>query len=166
MGAARFESALGVGQPLGPALAGGQRLGQLVPAAIPEALVLLGIDGVGLGERLACDLLVVTGRALRRVGVDLRAVDGNHRDVDEAALDAEAQDLAEHARQRILVALTEPRDRRVIRDLMGGDDAKGNVFLAGPLDRPRRPSPARVGVEQQRAINDGSNAARPCPSAR
>ena len=82
--------------------------------------------------------------------MDLRAVDGNHRDVDEATLDAEAQDLAKHARQRVLVALTEPRDRRVIRDLMGGDDAKGNVFLAGPLDRPRRPSPARVGVEQQR----------------
>jgi hypothetical protein len=150
LGAALFESALGVGQPPGPALAGGQRLGQRVPAAIPEALVFLGVDGIGLGERLACDLLVAAGRTLRRVGVDPRAVDGNHPDVDQTTLDAEAQDLAEHAGQRVPAALTKPRDRRVIRDPMGSDDAKGNVFLAGPLDRPRRPSPARAGVEQQR----------------
>ena len=58
--------------------------------------------------------------------------------------------LAEQAGDRLLVALDEPRDRRVIRPLLGRQHPKRDVLLAGALDHPRGPDPARVGVEQQR----------------
>jgi hypothetical protein len=48
------------------------------------------------------------------------------------------------------VTLAEPRDRRVVRDLTRGQDAKRDVVLTGALDRPRRPDPARVSIDQQR----------------
>jgi hypothetical protein len=63
---------------------------------------------------------------------------------------AEQQHLAEQPGQRRLVALDEPRDRRVIRTLLRGDDAEGDVLDARALDDPRGTNPARVGVEQQR----------------
>jgi hypothetical protein len=47
------------------------------------------------------------------------------------------------------VALDETRDGRVIRLVLGRDHAVGDVLDARALDRPRRPHPARVGVEQQ-----------------
>lgn len=53
-------------------------LGQLVAATLAIALVLLLVDGVGVGEDLAGDLLVVAGRTLRRVRVHLRPVDRDH----------------------------------------------------------------------------------------
>jgi hypothetical protein len=46
------------------------------------------------------------------------------------------------------VALDEPRDRCVVRPLLGRQDPERDVLLAGPLDRPRRSNPARVRVEQ------------------
>jgi len=48
------------------------------------------------------------------------------------------------------VALDKPREGRMVRALLGGQHPKGDVFLAGALDHPRGPDPARVGVEQQR----------------
>ena len=82
--------------------------------------------------------------------MDLGAVDGEHRDADQTGIRAQRQDLAEEAGQRVLMALTEPRDRRVVRDLVRGEDAKRDVFLAAALDRPRRPDSTRVPIEQQR----------------
>jgi hypothetical protein len=63
---------------------------------------------------------------------------------------AQQQDLTEQPGQRGLVALDEPRDRRVIRTLLRSDHAKRNVLHARALDDPRRGDPARVGIEQQR----------------
>jgi hypothetical protein len=48
------------------------------------------------------------------------------------------------------VALNEPRQRRVIRPLLSRQHPERDVFLAGALDHPRGPDPARIGVEQQR----------------
>jgi hypothetical protein len=47
------------------------------------------------------------------------------------------------------VTLDEPRDRRVIGTLLGGDDAESDVLDARPLDHARGTDPARVGVKQQ-----------------
>ena len=47
------------------------------------------------------------------------------------------------------MALEEPRDRRVIRTLLGRQHPEGDVLLAGALDRARGPDPARVRVQQQ-----------------
>ena len=93
---------------------------------------------------------VAARRALRRVGVHLRAVDGDHPDANQAGLGAERQHLTEQLRQRGLVALTKARDRRVIRTLVGADHARGDILDAAPLDPPRRALAERVAVEQQR----------------
>jgi hypothetical protein len=82
--------------------------------------------------------------------MDPRAVDGDHVSVNETGIRTQRENLAEHAGQRVLVALTEPRDRRVVRDVVRGDDADRDVLLARALDRPRRAHTARVRVEQQR----------------
>ena len=52
--------------------------------------------------------------------------------------------------ERRLVALAEPRDRRVIRRLVGRDHPDRDVLTAAPLDPPRGPLTDRVRVEQQR----------------
>jgi hypothetical protein len=70
--------------------------------------------------------------------------------VNETGIRTQRENLPEQGGQRVLVALTEPRDRGVVRDLMRGDDADRDVFLARALDGPRRPHPARVRVEQGR----------------
>jgi hypothetical protein len=54
------------------------------------------------------------------------------------------------AGDRVLMALNEPRDRRVIRALLGRQDAEGDVFFAGALDHPRGPDPTRIRVQQHR----------------
>jgi hypothetical protein len=63
---------------------------------------------------------------------------------------ARAQDehLAKQAGDRLLMALEEPRQRRVVRALLGRQHPESDVLLAGALDHPRGPDPARVGVEQ------------------
>jgi hypothetical protein len=148
--AALFQAALGVGQPLRATFARAERLWQLVAALSSEALVLLGVDRVGVGEDLAREPLVIARRALGGVGMDRGAVDGEHLGAHQTGIRAQRQDLAEEPGQRLLVALTEPRDRRVVRDLVCREDAKRDVFLAGALDRPRRPDSTRLGIEQER----------------
>ena len=98
--AALIEAALGVAQPALAALTRGELRRQLVAARIAEPLVLLGVDGSRVFEDLARDLLVAARRALRRIGVHLRAVDRDHPDADQAGLGAEREHLAEQPRQR------------------------------------------------------------------
>ena len=95
LGAALVESALGLAQPPAPALRRRELGGQLVTARVSEALVLLGVDGVGLLENLARDLLVITCRLRRRVGMDLRAVDRDHANPHQARLGAQRQHVDE-----------------------------------------------------------------------
>jgi hypothetical protein len=59
-----------VAQPATPALRGLKLCRQFVAARVTEALVLLGVDGVGLLENLARDLLVITRGLRRGDGVD------------------------------------------------------------------------------------------------
>ena len=145
-----FELALGLAQPRPAALAGAQLLGQLVAARVAVELVLGRVDRLGLFEDLARELLVVDVRVAARVARQLRPVDGDHPDARQTLLRAQRQHLAEQAGDRVLVALDEPRDRRVIGPLLRRHHAERDVLLARPLDLPRRPRPARVGVEQQR----------------
>jgi hypothetical protein len=63
-----------IAQPPLTALRRGQLLGQLVTARVAEALVLFGVDGVGVLEDLARDLLIIARGVMRGVGVDLRAI--------------------------------------------------------------------------------------------
>ena len=69
--------------------------GQLVASFVAEALVLGGVDGLGLFEDLARDLLIGAVLSVGGVGLDAGAVEGDRSDADEPGLGAEDQDLAE-----------------------------------------------------------------------
>jgi len=118
--------------------------------AVAVKLVFGGIDRLDFLEDLARELLVVAVLVARRVRRDLRPVDRDHTDLGQAAAGAKRQDLAEQTGNRVLVALDEPRDRRVIGLLLRRQHPKRDVLVTGPLDHPRRPDAARVGIEQQR----------------
>jgi hypothetical protein len=143
-GALLFETALGFAQPRAAALAGAQLLGQLVAAGLAVELVFGGVDRFGLFEDLARELLVVAVGIATGVRGDLRPVDRDNADLRQAPLRAEREDLAEQASDRVLVALDEPCDRRVIRPLRRCEDAEGDVLLAAALDGARRADPARA----------------------
>ena len=149
LGAMLLQLALGLAQPR-PPFPGAQLLGQLVAARLAVKLVLGGVDRLGFFEDLARELLVIDIRVAARVARQLRPVDGNHADAREALLRAQRQHLAEQARDRLLVTLDEPRDRRVIGPLLRRQHAERDILLAAALDRARGPRPACVGVEQQR----------------
>jgi len=91
---------------------------QLVAAALTELLGLFPIDSVSLGEDLARDLLVVARGVVRGVRVHLGAVDGDHARPDQARVSTQSEHVAEEAGERVLVALTKPRDGAVIRALV------------------------------------------------
>lgn len=93
---------------------------------------------------------MVTVGVLGSVGMNLRSVDRDNLSLDQASFRAEPQDLTEQAGQSVLVALAEPGDRAVIRHLVRGDHAIGDILDAAALDHPRGALPARVGVKQQR----------------
>jgi hypothetical protein len=148
--AALIQAPARVAQPALPALRRGQLLGQLVPARVAEALVLLGVDGVGLLEDLVRDLLVIARGVMPGVGVNLGAIDRDHADPNQVRFGAQPQHLAEQLGQCRLMALAKARDRRVIRGTVGTDHPRGDVLDAAALDPPRRTLPNRVAVEQQR----------------
>jgi hypothetical protein len=81
---------------------------------------------------------------------DLRPVDRDDADLDQAAARAQRQHPAEQVGDRALVADPEARDHRVIGHAVGADHAKRDVLATAPLDRPRRAHPDRVGVDEQR----------------
>jgi hypothetical protein len=145
-----FERLLGLAQP-GAAVALVAKAGrQLVAARVSQQLVLGSIDGGGLAEDLLGDLLIGARLAIRRAGGHLGAVERDHPELDQTGLRAQLQHADEQLAERGLVTDTEPRDRRMIRRRVGGDHAKRDILAAPPLDRPRRPHPDRVGVDQQR----------------
>ena len=79
----------------------------------------------------------------------LRRIDRDHPRPEQPGLRAQPQHLAEQLRQRKLVPRHKPRDRRVIRRLHHRDHLERHVLHTRPLDRPRRPYPARIRVQQQ-----------------
>ena len=84
-------------KPLLASLGGRELRRQLVAAPVSEALVLGGVDLGGLLQGLFGELLVVTRRALRRVGVHPRAIDRQHRDLRQTSLGARAPGPARRA---------------------------------------------------------------------
>jgi hypothetical protein len=128
----------------------GQLLGQLIAALLAIELVLLAVDGIGLGEDLLGDLLIVTVAVMRSVRVNLRAVDRDHPDLHHPRVRTQRQHRAKQARQRVLMTRAKASDRRVIGLLVRGDHAVGDVLNALALDPARGALPPRVRVKQQR----------------
>jgi hypothetical protein len=117
----------------------------------------------GLLDDLPRELLVVEVAVMRGVRVNLRPVDRDHPDLHETGLLAQHEHRAEQLGQRVLVAGTEPCDRRVIGLLLSGDHAVGDILHALALDPPRRAFSPRVGVEQKRDHHRGLKR-RPTPA--
>jgi hypothetical protein len=107
----------------------------------------LGLEASAIAEA-ARELLVIDVGVAARAGRQLGPLDRQHRNAGQAAARAQRQHLTEQAGQRVLVALNEPRDRGVIGPLLRRQHPERHVLLAGPLDHPRGPDPARVGVKQ------------------
>ncbi len=74
---------------------------------------------------------------MRGARVHLRPVDRDHADLHKARLLAQPEHRAEELSQRVLMAGTKPRDRRVIGLLLGGDHSVGDILHAPALDPPR-----------------------------
>ena len=149
-GAALIEIALGATQPTVAALTRRELGRQLIAALVAVTRVLFAVDLIGLAEDLPSDAVVVTRRVLGGVGVHLRAVDRDHADLDHPGPRAQPENTAEEVRDRVLVTLAKPRDRRVIGHLVRRDHPKRDVLHTRPLDPPRRALPTRIRVHQQR----------------
>ena len=80
---------------------------------------------------LVVEVLVATG-----VRVQLGAVDRKDADLLSPRLRAQRQNLAEQAGDRLLVALDEPRDRRVIQPLLSGARVVAASAASMSTDRP------------------------------
>ena len=132
-------------QRLPPLLTGPQMRRRLIATPTAVTLVLLTIGLLSLIEDLLHDRLITTVAIQRRVGQHLGAVDRDLPKADQPRLRTERQHLA----QPVLMAAPKLRDRRVIRDLKGGDDLERDVAAARPLDLPRGPDPQAKRVEQQ-----------------
>jgi hypothetical protein len=145
-----LQALLGLAQPPAATLCGRELLRQLVAARLAIELVLGRVDRLGLLDDLPGQLLEVEILVARRVRLHLRAVDRDHPDLRQPAARAQRQHLAEQARDRVLVALDEPREGRVVRALLRCKHPEGDVFLARALDHARGPDPARIGIKQQR----------------
>jgi hypothetical protein len=149
-GALGLQRLLGRAQHPAPITAGAQPLRELVAARLAEQLVLGRVNRGRFLEDLARDLPVVARGVVGGRRGDLRPVDRDHTDLDQAAARAQRQHLAEQLGDRLLVAHPEARDRRAIGRPTGADHPKRHVVVAATLDRPRRAHPDRVGVDEQR----------------
>jgi hypothetical protein len=143
-------------QPTLAALARGQDRRQLVPTPLTERRGLGGIGRDRLLDDRASDLLIGHGAIAAGVGIHLGPIDRDHPDRRQPGVRTQRQHLAKQLAQRSLVALHEPRDRGVIRSLVGGDDAARDVLHAGTLDRPRRAHPPRPAIQHSAIIIAGS----------
>src|SRR5215213_1700932 len=107
-----LQALLGLAQPAAPTRARGELRRQLVAAAITVELVLGCVGRDRLLDDLARELLVIEVLVAARVGLHLRPVDREHPNLRQPAPGAERKHLAEHARQRLLMALDEPSEDR------------------------------------------------------
>jgi hypothetical protein len=82
------------------------------------------------------------------VGGQLGAVQRHGADPHHPGGGAQLEGGDQEAGQSLLVADAEPRNRHVVRGLVGGQHAEGDVFVAAPFDLPGGAHADAVGVEQ------------------
>jgi len=133
-----------------------KRLRQLITAIRSVELILSSVDLLGLAQDLTDELAVVAILIHRRAGLDLDSVDRDHTDRHQPRFPAQPQHLVKQFADLGLVATTELRDRGVIRTAHPGDHLERHILVARPLDPPRGPDPARVGVSSTATITAGS----------
>ncbi len=124
---------------------------QLVPAGVPEELVLALVDLGGLAQDLGdLHLELVEGVAggVGGVGGQLGAVQRHGADLDHAGGGAQLQGLDQEPGQGGLVADPEPGDGDMVGRLVAGKHAEGDVVVAAPFNLPGGAHPDAVAVQQ------------------
>jgi hypothetical protein len=99
--------------------------------------------------------IVTHGLVLGRIGLDLRTVQGEVPPFDQAGLLAQLQDMDKQGGQGLQVRLSEIRNGIVVRMLIRGEHAKGDLVVGGGLDLPRTGQAHAVGVENQTGHHPG-----------
>ena len=120
--------------------------------------VLLGVDALGLCQQLSALLLelilrlrhalVAHGLVLGRVGLHLRAVDGDMPEPDEPCLLTEPEHLHEQPRERLQMLLAELCDAVVVGVLIAGQHTKRDLLVGRPFDASRGRLAHAVRVDQ------------------
>ena len=124
----------------------------LVPACVSERRVLGLVGRFGIGEHLVDFFVDRVLRAVGRhrgVGGHLGPVERDQADGRHPRLGAQAKRRREDGLERVLVANSEPGDRRVIGEESRADHPEGDVDVAGAFDLARAAHPQAVGVHEQ-----------------
>ena len=162
----RLQVGLGGADPLGTPLLIGDPLRHLLAGLIAAVqLVLLGVRRLGRAEPLG-DLgfqlggaivhaLVAHRLVLRRVGLDLGAIERDMPELHQAGLLAQLQNLREQFAKRLQVPLAKIRDGAEIRRIERHNAHEVDPFPARLGDPARRVAAATVRIEQQRRHHDG-----------
>ena len=129
-------------------LPGAQLLGELVTTPVlPESLVLLAVDPLGLGQQLLGDPLVVPVGVLGGVRVQLHPIHRQQPHLHQPRPPAQPQHTREQLRQRPLMPTAKLRDRGMIKHPPGGDHHERHILLTLALNLPRRLDPLRIRVQ-------------------
>jgi hypothetical protein len=168
LGSLRFQLRFGrveAGQPPGRAGQFGREL--IAPGG--AVLAVLGLVGLGRLAQDRRDLVVELGQGavgpVGGVGGHLGAVQRDQAQADQPGRRAQLQRGDEEPGKRLFVAGAEPRDGHVVGELVAGQDTKGEVLAAVPLDLPGGAHPDGVGVQQHAKQGLGVVGGWPCPSA-
>lgn len=130
-------------------------------------LLILGLIGRDrLLDDLPRDPFIVNIHKPARVTGQLRAINRHHPRFHEPRLAAQLEDRREQPGQRLLMAAHEPRDGRMIGNLIRGDHQIGDVLETVPLDPRDEYSFVQYAYVKRHTMTAGSYDARPCPSAR
>ncbi len=126
--------------------------GEFVTSALPEHLVLGGVDRLGLrqhGGNLRLQGLRGAVRRQRRVRLHLGPVQRHHPEPHQTRCMAQLQNLHKQDFQVAPVTLAEPRDHAVVGNLGAHDHPEPRVPLAQALDLAARSLPVRVGIDKE-----------------
>jgi hypothetical protein len=120
-------------------------LGQLIAAlALAVAHVFLGVDHLGLAQQ-RCNLRLQLGLGIENsltaqclmfggIGLDLGAIEGHVAQAHQARLLTQPQHLHKLARQCIEMNEAEITDPAVVRLLIAGEHAEGQILVARSLN--------------------------------
>ena len=127
--------------------------GKFVAACVPELGVFSLVDRPSPRQdrcHLGLDRVATAIRAQRRVRLHLGPIDCHHPQVHQPRLRAQPQHLTKQHLNHLLMTLTEPCDRHVIRQVTRADHPERDILMTRPLDTTTRMHSLAIRVDQQR----------------
>jgi len=93
------------------------------------------------------------------------AVDRDRAEVRQPGATGDHQNLGEQAGEPVLALRAEPRDRRMVRNVLRAQDTKRDVRATQPLELTRRAHSMAVAIDQQAQQHSRVIPRRACPTA-